>query len=150
MIVSFGEPHNVTIMDADPARSAVIKIADHQIYAVPSWAGNGMIAAVVGADAGDQIALIDVGDPTRARLKEVLWRKANSRDLKPGCPIDSDASRRYVFVGAQGQSMSLYTLAQGQAGPAQPLAKAGQHPMIVDLVFSPDGRYVVYAVHGPG
>ena len=88
MIVSFGDPRQVTLMDADPDRSGVLRLAEHQIYSHPSWAGKGTIVAVIGIEAAeaDTVALIDVGDPTQAKVKEVLWRRANGPDVKSFYP----------------------------------------------------------------
>ena len=79
----------------------------------------------------------------------MLWRRADGPDIKPGYPIYSAVSRRCVFVGGRAEGMSLYSVQAGKGGPAKRLGKAGDHKMIVNLDFSPDGRYVLYSVHGP-
>ena len=77
MIVSFGNPRQVTVMDADPAKSGALHLDDYQFYADPTWADAGTIVAVIGFTEGDTVALVDVRDPSKAKVKDVLWRKAN-------------------------------------------------------------------------
>ena len=150
MIVGFGDVRQVTLMDVDPEKSGVLKLPDLVIYSVPSWAGRGLIAAVIGVTEGDRIALIDVSNPAQARVKEVLWRKTDGPDVNPTYPIYSAASRRCVFVGGRGEGMSLYSLQPGKGLPAKRLGKPGDRKLIVNLTFSPDGRYVLYSDNGPG
>ena len=57
-------------------------------------------------------------------------------------------SRGCVFVGGQAKGTSLYSVQPGKGGPAKPLGKPGD-PLIVNLAFSPDGRYVLYSADGP-
>jgi dipeptidyl aminopeptidase/acylaminoacyl peptidase len=147
MIVSFGENRQVTLMDTNPEMSGVLNFPDFRIFSIPSWADRGTIVAVIGATEGDQVALIDVSDPPRPRVKEVLWRRANGPDIKPSHPIYSAVTRLCVFAG-QAKGTSLYSVQQGQGGPAKPLGKEENH-LIVNLAFSPDGRYVLYSADGP-
>jgi hypothetical protein len=46
--------------------------------------------------------------------------------------------------------MSLYSVQRGKGLPAKPLGRPGDHKLIVNLTFSPDGRYVLYSDQGPG
>jgi Tol biopolymer transport system component len=148
MIVAFSEPRRVTIMDAKPEKSGVVTFPDFRIHSIPSWAGPGMIVAVTGAEVGDQVSLIDVIAPTQSRVKEVLWRRANGPDVTPTYPIYSAVGRRYVFVGGDAKGMLLYTIPQGKGDPTKPVGKQQGFDSIVNLAFSPDGRYVLYSAHG--
>src|SRR5262249_37431033 len=105
MIVGFGDPRRVTLMDVNPEKSGVLKLPDLRIHSVPSWAGNGMIVAVIGANQGDQVALIDVSVPAQPRVKEALWRRANGPDVTPTWPIYSAATRLCVIVGGDARGM---------------------------------------------
>ena len=40
MIMSFDNPRQVTLMDANPDKSGVLRLPDQQIYSDPSWAGE--------------------------------------------------------------------------------------------------------------
>ena len=120
MIISFSVPRQVTLMDANPEKSGVIRLPDDQIHADPSWAGEDTIVAVIGPNEGDALALIDVSDPSRPRVKEVLWRKANGPDVRPSYPIYSAVTHRCVFVGtgAEGQARVLGSPGQGRTREA--------------------------------
>ena len=81
MIVSFSNPCQVTFMDVRPERSGALTVPGQNIYPLPSWASAGTIAAVMGSDVCDTIALIDVTNPAEGRVKEILWKRANGTDL---------------------------------------------------------------------
>src|SRR5262249_34893704 len=80
MIISFGNPRQVSLMDAYPDRSGIVQLPEHQIFSRPSWAGERTIVALIGAAEGDTVALLDVNDPPRAKVKEILWQVANGPD----------------------------------------------------------------------
>jgi RNA polymerase sigma factor (sigma-70 family) len=145
LIVSFADPRQVTLMDANPAKSSVLELSGHQIYSHATWAGKGTIVAVIGTTEGDTIARIDVSDPREAKVKEVLWRRANGPDVQPRYPIYSVAMDRCAFIGSDAQGMALYSVQRGNTGPAKPLKSREAHPWIADLAYSPDGRYILYS-----
>jgi WD40 repeat protein len=149
MIIGFGNLRQVTLMDVNPDKSATLNLRDLRIHSVPSWAGEATIVAVIGANEGDRIALIDVKDPGEPRVKEVLWRRAQGPDVAPTYPIYSAPDRRCVFVGGQAEGMALYSVRLGDDKPAKPLSKHGNRRLIVNLAFSPDGRYVLFSDNGP-
>ena len=146
-IISFSNPAEVTIMDARPERSGVLNIVGHQVFSVPSWAGEGTLVAVIGAGAatGDTIALIDVTDPTRGKVKEVLWKRGKALVVTPFCPAYSPATRRCVFVGkTEGKGRALYAFRHGKPDPPRRLEAGDRFDnLILGTTFSPDGRYVV-------
>src|SRR5262249_24993190 len=73
MIISWSAPHEVTLMDARPEKSADLQIPGQNIYAAPSWASPDIIVADIGSEgSGDAIALIDVTNPQEGKVKEVL------------------------------------------------------------------------------
>jgi WD40-like Beta Propeller Repeat len=150
MIMSFETPRQVTLMDAAPEKSGVLQLSGHEIYAHPSWAGKETIVAGIGPTESDTIALIDVSDPHQAKVKEVLWQRANGPDVEPAYPIYSATTGRCIFVGKGAKGMVLYSVQHNQAGPAKPLVLQEQHPWIADLASSPDGRYILYSAQGPG
>ena len=150
MIMAFTFPRRVTLMDANPEKSGVLQIPNDQIHSDPNWAGKEMIVAVIGRTEGDTIALIDVSDPRRAKVKEVLWRRANGPDVVPKYPIYSAATRRCIFVGVEAKGEAIYSVQQSKAGPAKLLGPPGYEPKITGLAYSPDGRYFLYSVLGPG
>ena len=124
MIVSFSNPCQVTLMDVRPERSGVLTVTGQNIFPVPSWAGTGTIAAVMGSDVGDTIALIDVNNPAEGRVKEILWKRANGTDLIPSYPLYSAITRRCIFVGSGPKGMALYWFQVGEVRTAE-TARAG-------------------------
>jgi hypothetical protein len=95
------------------------------------------------------IALVDVGDPSRARVNEVLWQRSNGPEIEPSCPVYVNASRRCYFVGAtKSEAFGLYVIDHGKAGPAKRIGPEGDDPQMTDLSTSPDGRYLLYSSHG--
>jgi hypothetical protein len=145
LIMSFSTPRQVTLMDANPVKSGVLQLSGLQIYAHPSWAGKETIVAGIGVTECDTIALIDVSDPPQAKVKEVLWRRANGPDVEPCYPIYSATSGRCIFVGKAANVMALYSVQQNKPGPAKRLVLRENHPWIIDLAYSPDGRYILYS-----
>jgi hypothetical protein len=145
MIITFGEPRQLTIMDADPEKSGNVSLPDDQIYSIPSWAEDETIVAIIGATAGDQIALIDVRTPARARVKQVFWKRANDRDPKPTCPIYLTAARRCIFAGTDVTGDSLYSIQPGEGVRPMRLGHQPPRQTIVDLALSPDGQYVLFS-----
>jgi hypothetical protein len=139
----------VRLMDAARDRSVVLQLSRHQIYADPSWAGKETIVATIGLTAGDTIALIDVSDPPQVKVTEVLWQRANGPDVEPAYPVYSATTGRCIFVGKGASGMALYSVQHNQTGPAKPVVLQEHHPWIVDLAYSPDGRYILYAAKRP-
>ncbi len=148
MIISFTAVREVTIMDARPEKSRVLRIPGHQIYTVPNWAGDETIVAAIGSEdvgAGDTLALIDVGDPAHGKIKEVLWKKENGRDVKLHYPVYSPSTRRCVFGLEESRGMALYSVLRGRPDPPRRLEPEGFDHKITALAYSPDGRYVLFA-----
>ena len=134
----------------EPAEERSTPASDHHIHSKPSWAGEETIVAVIGLAEGDTIALIDVSDPQQARVKEVLWQRAIGPNVNPSYPIFSAATSRCVlFAGEDAKGMAHLSVQQGKPWSPNRLGHAGYDPQITDLASSPDGRYVLYCVHGP-
>jgi Tol biopolymer transport system component len=152
MIIGPDEPCEVTIMDVRPDKSGVLRIADKNVFSVPSWAGESTIVAVIGSEAGDSIALVDVSDPQAGKVKDILWKQGSGLNVRPSFPIFSPATGRCVFVGSEdGKGSALYGFVHSPATtpsapqPPKRLEQRGLDKVIQDLTFSPDGRYVVFA-----
>ena len=150
LIVDFGLPRQVTLMDVRPEKSGALHLAGQNLFPEPSWAGGELIVAAIGADVPYAIALIEVSDPSQARIKEVLWKKGNDLDVKPYHPLYSAATRRCVFVGQTAEGMALYSFRHGQPCLPRRLEPAGFDGLIQDLAMSPDGRHVIFASDRPG
>ncbi len=89
LVMSFGIAKQLRLMDADPNKSGAVDFPGKVIYGDPSWVGAGTFVTVIGPavqaeeqTTGDAIVVIDASNPPHAKVKEVLWRKANKNDLK--------------------------------------------------------------------
>jgi Tol biopolymer transport system component len=149
MIVSFGKPRQVTLMDVRPEKSGPLELSGQNLYWEPSWADAETIVASIGSGPADTIALLDVTDPRQVIIKEVLWKKGKGLDVTPYHPLYSANRRRCVFVGVEPQGMALYSFQHGQSGPPRRLEPEGFDNLIQDLAASPDGRYVLFASNRP-
>lgn len=151
LIASFGTPTEVTIMDVRPENSGKLVLPDHQVFSVPSWAGDGTVVAAVGPFKGpaDSIALIDATSPADGKIRNVLWKKGDGLEVQPESPIYSPVTGRCVFLGkTQDRGRALYTIdpGQGKPGKARRLEPGDTFDnLIQDPTFSPDGRYVVFS-----
>ncbi len=147
MMTSFSSPCNVTIMDADSEKSGRLRIADDQVFSVPTWAAEKTLVAVTGDN--DTLALIDTTVPAEGRVKEVLWKKGKALDVTPEYPSYSPVTGVYVFVGTGPEGMALYSVRRGQKEPPRRLEPQGYDKMLRDPTFSPDGRYLIFTSDRP-
>jgi hypothetical protein len=149
MIVNFNVPRLITMMDVEPEKNGVVRIADKAIYPEPCWVGEGTIVAAIGSEGADAIALVDVRQPRHATIQEVLWQRADGPDVKPYYPLYSPRTRRCVFVGIEPKGMALYTFRRGQHDRPRRLEPEGFDKLIQDVAMSPDGRYVLFCSTRP-
>ena len=150
LIVGLGQSPELSVMEADGGESRPIKLAGRRIFPTPAWADDETLVAPIGAGAADAIALIDVSEPGRARVKEVLWNKrGGGPDVEPGDVAYCPEAARYAFVGAGPRGKALYTFRKGDAGPPRRIEPEGFDPNLGGLAFSPGGRYVVFHTDNP-
>jgi hypothetical protein len=89
--------------------------------------------------------LIDVNDPEQGKIKEVLWKRGKGLDVTPYDPVYSTVTRRCVFAGKhEDKGIALYMFERGKADPPKRLEPEGFDNILMDLAFSPDGRYVLF------
>ncbi len=149
MLVGWSTPLEVTLMDAKPEKSGNVQLSGSSIYATPSWAGSGTIVTLTGSDGnGDTLALIDVSEPHKAKVKEVLWKKKEP-DIKVIDPVYSTSRHECVYIGVTQEGMALYLVRQGKSDPPKRLEPDAYDALIWDLAFSPDGRYVLFGSTRP-
>lgn len=153
MIIDFAIPASVTLMDVRPDKSGPLQMPGLQFYSVPSWASDGTIVAVVGAEFGDTIALIDVTNPAHGRITEVLWKmdfKGKGKGVNPLYPAYTASTGRCVFIGKGNEGMALYSFQRGHAGPPKRLETGEYDSLMQDVALSPDGRYAVFSSNRAG
>jgi len=153
MLIDFSIPAHVTLMDVTPEKSGPLQIPDLQIFSTPNWADEGTIVAVVGSDAGDTIALLDVTDPAHGKVKEILWKmssKGKEYDVQPTYPAYLASTRRCVFIGTSREGMALYSFQRRQADPPKRIEPAGYDSLMQDVGLSPDGRFALFSSNRSG
>ena len=145
LIVSFGDPRQAKLINIETGALREIAVPDHKIFSWPSWADQGTLAAVIGTEeTGDSVALLDLGEAERPRVKQVLWKQNQQLDVKPMWPVYSPRTHRCLFVGAGPSGMALYQVDHNQPAPARRVEQAGLDERIAGLSFSPDGRYLLF------
>ena len=150
LVVGFSIPCNLSLLDVETGKEQPIRIADQRVDAVPCWAGADALAAVLGTGLGDTIALVDVADPGKANVGEVLWKRTTEADPTPSYPVVPADGRRCVFAGTGPKGMALFSVPKGKAAAATRLEPAaGFDKVIADVAISPDGRYVLFCGDRP-
>ena len=151
LVISFTEPREVTVIDDRPDRkSGFLRVPDRKFFSPPSWAGEGIVVAVTGEEAGDAVVLIDVSNPAEATVTETLWKRGQGLDIKPLSPVYSPETNTCVFVGEQeGKGLALYSIQRGKPGPPRRLEAEGFDHLLQSLSFSPGGRFVAFSSDRP-
>ena len=133
LLNGFASPLVASLADPETGQARRIRFFERTLVAAPEWAGEDTLVALVGAEAADTIALLDVSDPGRARVGEVLWQKSAGPEVTPSDVVYEPRSGRCIFAGAGPGGMALYLAERGRPGPARRLEPEGFDPMIADL-----------------
>jgi Tol biopolymer transport system component len=151
LVITFTEPREVTVIDDRPGRkSGILRVPDRKFFSPPSWAGEGIVVAVTGEEAGDAVVLIDVSNPAEATVTETLWKRGQDLDIRPRSPVYSPETNTCVFVGGQeGKGLALYSIQRGKPGPPRRLEPEGSENLLSSLSFSPGGRFVAFSSDRP-
>lgn len=145
LTISFNNPCNLTLLDADTGNEQDVKLPDHTIHSVPGWAGDWQtLIAVIRANGPLMIALLDISEPASAKVKEVLWTRGQGTDAEPLHPVFSVRTGRCVFVGRTPQGSSLYVIDTKRSVTPKPLEPDRYDPKMASLEISPDGRQLLF------
>ncbi len=143
--VSFSNPCTVTLIDAKSGESQPVELADHQFFSVPSWAGDGQtLVAVVQGKGALMIALVDVSDPAKAKIKEVVWPRGIGVSDEPIYPVYSAEAKRCVFVGRSPLGFFLYRIDADTKGVPLKLEPNALGERIAGLAITRDGNRVLF------
>lgn len=143
--VSFSNPTTLTLLDAVTGNSQPVTLADHKFFSVPSWAGDGdTIVAVVRANGPASIALVDVSNPAKAAIKQVLWTRGAALNDEPIYPVYSAKAKRCVFIGRSAAGFALYRIDEETRGVPMRLEPDFQDSRIASLTMSADGEKVLF------
>jgi beta-lactamase regulating signal transducer with metallopeptidase domain/Tol biopolymer transport system component len=145
LIVSLSSPCRLTLMDVETREQRPVELDGHRFYSSPGWAGDERtLVALVDSAGGARIALVDVTDPQKAQVTQVLWKRRDGLAVDPAYPVYSAKTERCVFVGENENGAALYTVRAGQSDPPKRLEPSGYDGKIASLAFSPDGRFVLF------
>lgn len=151
LVIGFSVPHGITLIDVrEGGVSCDLQLEGRRFFDSPRWAGDGLIVASTGeGEEADCIALIDVSEPARCEIEEVLWRRSKDLDVIPMGSNYSAVTGRCVFVGKGPKGSALYGLDRGKPGTLRQLEPGTSDTYLRDPVFSPDGRYLVFSSDRP-
>jgi beta-lactamase regulating signal transducer with metallopeptidase domain len=147
LVVSFQDPpqRHLTLLPLNGDRPEVVRLADHTVYSVPSWADGGTLVAIVRTEGNVQVVLIDVADPATSRVLQVLWRASHSPGVAVfNYPVYSTRTGIGAFVARNQGQLGVYAWRAGQPDsglwlqPPQTLAR------IASLAMSPDGEHLLF------
>jgi Tol biopolymer transport system component len=150
LIVGFNDPRDMKLINIERSEVRHIDMNDYSVFGWPNWADADTVAAIVGSDGtGDTVALLDVSNPEKARIKQVLWKSDGDAAMKPLWPVYTPITGRCVFVGIEPRGMALYSVEKDQPRRAKRLEAGGLDRQIGGLAFSPDGLYLLFCSTRP-
>jgi Tol biopolymer transport system component len=138
-------------MNFEKMTGEMLAVPGYRAFSWPSWAGPGTLVAALGAkDEGDTIALVDVSNPSQAKITEILWQRDQELDVTPRWPVYSPETRRCVFSGVVSEKKkTLYSVERGKSRRAKRVEAAEPAEIVQSLSFSPDGRYLLFSSDRP-
>lgn len=143
--ISFSNPARLSLIEVATRKEQAVTLADHTIYSVPGWAGDAQtLVAVVRAKGPLMIALLDISEPAKAKVKEVLWTRGQGTNAEPMYPVYSKETGRCVFAGRTPEGSALFVLDAKAGQTPKPLEPNQFHPRIASLDLSPDSRQLLF------
>src|SRR5262245_11795458 len=156
LINSYSLPTESTAFNLETKEGGVVKVAGHQIFSWPSWAGPGtLISAIATNGEPTGIALLDVRTPTETRIINIVWEKRSDLDVIPRWPAYQPETRRCFFVGEEPNlKRTIYSVQRGESLKARSMnvvehQRGARNQQLAALSFSPDGRYLLFSGNRP-
>ncbi|MFO0892855.1 MAG: protein kinase [Isosphaeraceae bacterium] len=145
LISSLLSPTTVVVYDLAALRADRVRLpAGKVISSWPRWAGPDMLVACIGGEKEpDEIALLDVRQPSGSRVIRTLWSRQIGPNFYPRSPLLHKAG--LFFITDEGSSRSLYFLPTDARVGALPSSMAVGGPKLSGLTLSPDGRFLLFA-----
>jgi hypothetical protein len=146
-----------TVIDLATEEESDVAVPGHRIFSWPSWAGHGMLVSALAPMEkyeGTSIALLDVRNPGKATIIDILWRRSQGPDVDPRWVVYRPETRECFFVGVESTQRMIYVVKCGEPLRARPLdvierTRPGQYQQLGGLSFSPDGRYLLFDANRP-
>jgi RNA polymerase sigma factor (sigma-70 family) len=152
MINDFSDGFTKTIvMNLDKLTDGVLAVEGYQIFSWPSWAGPGkVVSSLATHQEADTIALLDVANPARAKIVEILWKRGPDLDLTPRWPLYIPESGTCYFFGVDSSNNRiLLKITRERPGIVERVEPDFQDDWRGGLSASPDGRYLLFNANRP-
>jgi RNA polymerase sigma factor (sigma-70 family) len=152
MINDFSDGITTTVvMNLDNLTDDVLAVEGYQIFSWPSWAGPGrVVSSLATQQEGDTIALLDVANPAKAKVVEILWKRGPDLDITPRWPLYVPETGTCYFFGVDPtNSRILFRITRGKPGKAERMEPDFQDDWRGGLSASPDGRYLLFNANRP-
>src|SRR5262249_34927403 len=79
LVNSYSVRTRSTVINLETKQEDAVVVPGHQIFSWPNWAGPGMLVSPLapkGKYQGDSIALLDIRNPAKATIRDVLWKRS--------------------------------------------------------------------------
>jgi RNA polymerase sigma factor (sigma-70 family) len=152
MINDFSDGITKTIvMNLDKLTDGVLAVEGYQIFSWPSWAGPGrVVSSLATHQEGDTIALLDVANPSQAKIIEILWKRGPDLDLTPRWPLYIPETGTCYFFGVDSNNNRiLLRITRERPGIVERVEPDFQDDWRGGLSASPDGRYLLFNANRP-
>jgi Tol biopolymer transport system component len=145
LLNGWSDPTDSRIYSFATKRTTRVEVPGQKFYSWPRWAGPGQLVAGIGGEtAPDSIVLVDVSQPSEAKVVRTLWRRSSGPNVYPRWPAVSPSSGDCFFIGVVGDTRTLYSLSQDAAGQVRLSALEVGGPQLAGLNVSGDGRYLLF------
>jgi hypothetical protein len=96
------------------------------------------------------IALLDVANPSQAKIVEILWKRGPDLDLAPRWPLYIPETGTCYFFGVDSNNNRiLLRITREKPGKAERMEPDFQDDWRGGLSASPDGRYLLFNANRP-
>jgi WD40 repeat protein len=151
LINGFTEPTDCRLLDVASGKDEPVRVHGYTMISWPSWVGPEKILAVIrrGGDEAE-LGILDVRNPSHARVEQILWRRGSQLNVLPRWPIFRGATEGYLFVGVDWRMQrNLYTLSGIEGSKPKALLRAARNDQLEGLSLSPGGRYLLINANWP-
>jgi hypothetical protein len=106
---------------------------------------------VIRAEGRAKFALLDIADPTAAKIKKISCARDRDADPEPTYPVYEPETGRIAFVGRTSQGSSLF-MVDAKSGSTPRQVEPGRYdPRIASLELAPGGKQLLFcAERAPG
>ncbi len=146
LINGWGEPTKSRIYRFATNRISGVEVPGRKFWSWPRWTGPSQLVASIGGEtAPDSIVLVDVSQPSEAKVMRTLWMRSFGPNVNALWPAISPSSGECFFIGNRGRTRTLYSFPPDDVGRVRLSALESGGPKLTGLSLSGDGRYLLFA-----